>query len=251
MSRYRRQFPSPVQFREDDRIPPVGLDPIPRFAWNQRGSDHNAVMSRFAQLPLNTIAARSCFITKPQLAPTIGELGRQLLQGSRCVDNLAMLANLASLASLGKRHCNRVFVNIKPNKNDNLTHDPSPMHEARHRTILCNPRIPAYCETGRPYLRRTCGLWSRILDKLPCSRLLLKTTALGDLKGRQRLLRQFADNGIAADRLLLERASPRAELLPRYNRLDVALDPTPYGGGTTTAEALWMGVPVVTLRGKA
>ena len=41
---------------------------------------------------------------------------------------------------------------------DRLRHDPSPMHEARYRTIRCNPRKPAYCETGRPYLRRTSGL---------------------------------------------------------------------------------------------
>ncbi len=95
----------------------------------------------------------------------------------------------------------------------------------------------------------TVALWSRILKRVAGSRLLLKTKALANAKECQQLLDQFARNGIEKERLCLEGASPRAELLSTYNRVDVALDPTPYGGGTTTAEALWMGVPVVTLRG--
>lgn len=94
------------------------------------------------------------------------------------------------------------------------------------------------------------ALWARVLQAVPGSRLLLKTKALGQASARDRLLAQFAEEGVAADRLLLEGAAPRAELLASYNRVDVALDPTPYGGGITTAEALWMGVPVVSLRGE-
>jgi predicted O-linked N-acetylglucosamine transferase (SPINDLY family) len=60
---------------------------------------------------------------------------------------------------------------------------------------------------------------------------------------------QFTDHGVAAERVQLEGAVPYAERLAGYNRIDIALDPTPYGGATTTAEALWMGVPVITLRG--
>ncbi len=97
---------------------------------------------------------------------------------------------------------------------------------------------------------RTVALWARLLQAVPGSRLLLKTKALGDAQARARLIAQFAEVGIKADRLLLEGAAPRAELLASYNRVDLALDPTPYGGGITTAEALWMGVPVVTLRGE-
>src|SRR6516162_5839712 len=49
-------------------------------------------------------------------------------------------------------------MNIKPDVSNTILHDPSPMHEARHRPVRRNPRLPAYCETGRPVLRRTCGL---------------------------------------------------------------------------------------------
>src|SRR5450759_578619 len=55
--------------------------------------------------------------------------------------------------------------------------------------------------------------------------------------------------GIAADRLSLEGASSRTDNLATYNRIDIALDPFPYNGVTTTVEGLWMGVPVITKRG--
>ena len=95
----------------------------------------------------------------------------------------------------------------------------------------------------------TIDLWSRVLKAVPDSRLLLKTRALDDRETCARLRGQFADHGIDDQRLLFEGPSPRDQLLSAYNRLDIALDPTPYGGGVTTAEALWMGVPVVSLRG--
>ena len=95
----------------------------------------------------------------------------------------------------------------------------------------------------------TVALWARILSAVANSRLLLKTRALNDSTVRQRLAHQFSEHGVDPGRLLLEGNSPRRELLLAYNRVDVALDPMPYGGGTTTAEALWMGVPVVTFRG--
>jgi predicted O-linked N-acetylglucosamine transferase (SPINDLY family) len=94
------------------------------------------------------------------------------------------------------------------------------------------------------------AMWCRVLHRVPGSRLMLKTASLADATVRQRLFDQFAANGIAAERLCLETASPRDEYLATYNRVDIALDPMPFGGGTTTAEALWMGVPVVTLRGE-
>lgn len=93
------------------------------------------------------------------------------------------------------------------------------------------------------------ALWSRVLLAVPSSRLFLKTMQLEDEKQRQRTIDRFTVFGIPANRLILEGPVPRAELLASYHRVDIALDPFPYPGGTTTAEALWMGVPVLTKQG--
>ncbi|MBN3765099.1 tetratricopeptide repeat protein [Burkholderia sp. Ac-20365] len=94
------------------------------------------------------------------------------------------------------------------------------------------------------------ALWARVLDAVPQSRLLLKTRQLDDPAVQAATLERFAAHGIHATRLVLEGQSPRAELLAAYNRVDIALDPFPYAGGTTSVEALWMGVPVLTRRGE-
>lgn len=93
------------------------------------------------------------------------------------------------------------------------------------------------------------ALWARVLLALPTARLLLKTKQLADERQRQRTIERFAAQGIAAERLILEGPVPRTELLAAYHRVDIALDPFPYPGGTTSVEALWMGVPVLTKRG--
>jgi protein O-GlcNAc transferase len=92
-------------------------------------------------------------------------------------------------------------------------------------------------------------LWARLLQAVPGSQLLLKTAQLNDFNVRETTLRRFAALGVASDQLLLEGSSPRSELLAAYDRVDIALDPFPYPGGTTSVEAMWMGVPVVTRRG--
>jgi len=98
---------------------------------------------------------------------------------------------------------------------------------------------------------QTLELWGRILRRLPGSRLLLKAHGLGSGAARQRLLGRLAAQGIGAERV--ELAGPERELaahLGRYGEVDVALDTYPYHGTTTTCEALWMGVPVLTLAGR-
>jgi predicted O-linked N-acetylglucosamine transferase (SPINDLY family) len=96
----------------------------------------------------------------------------------------------------------------------------------------------------------TIALWSRLMAEIPDSRLLVNTREVGDPETRRRAIERFAVHGISADRLMLEKPTSRIDLLAAYNRIDIALDPFPYNGCMTTAEALWMGVPVVTLRGK-
>jgi protein O-GlcNAc transferase len=93
------------------------------------------------------------------------------------------------------------------------------------------------------------SLRSKILNIIPGSKLFLKNDQLQYASERNKVLSRFAAHGIGADQLILEGPSPRAEYLASYNRVDIALSPYPYGGGTTSAEGLWMGVPVLTKRG--
>jgi len=93
-------------------------------------------------------------------------------------------------------------------------------------------------------------LWSRILSSVPGSRLYLKTGQLDSEDLCEKTRARFAHHGIAPERLLLKgKTSSAAEHLAEYNKVDIALDPFPYPGATTSIEAMWMGVPVLTLQG--
>ncbi len=94
------------------------------------------------------------------------------------------------------------------------------------------------------------AVWSEILRQVPTSHLLLKCKQLADAPTRQAYLDVFARHGIEADRIkLLARTPSFREHLAVDNHVDIGLDPFPYNGTTTTCEALWMGVPVITLQG--
>ncbi|MBL8726470.1 MAG: tetratricopeptide repeat protein [Planctomycetes bacterium] len=91
--------------------------------------------------------------------------------------------------------------------------------------------------------------WARVLAAVPGSRLFLKAPSLGDAAVRREVVGRFAAHGIDAARLILESAEARDRYLAAYQRVDIALDPFPFTGATTSVEALWMGVPVLTLAG--
>lgn len=95
------------------------------------------------------------------------------------------------------------------------------------------------------------ALWSRVLTSVPGSRLYLKAKQLKEASVQQRTIERFANHGIDASRLILEGPDTRANYLAAYHRVDIALDPFPYTGGTTSVESLWMGVPVLTLAGES
>ena len=95
------------------------------------------------------------------------------------------------------------------------------------------------------------ALWARLLIAVPDSRLFFMAPQLNDATAQQELMARFSVHGINGGRLVVQAAVPRAAYLATYQRVDIALDPFPYTGGTTTAEALWMGVPVLTLAGKS
>jgi predicted O-linked N-acetylglucosamine transferase (SPINDLY family) len=93
-------------------------------------------------------------------------------------------------------------------------------------------------------------VWAAIMRQVDGSRMIVKSKQLGDAPTRQRYIRLFAEAGIEAGRIdLLPRLEPVENHLRAYDRVDIALDPFPYNGTTTTCEALWMGVPVVTWAG--
>lgn len=97
---------------------------------------------------------------------------------------------------------------------------------------------------------RVVATWSAILQRVPGSRLVLKTHQFADRATADRLLAAFASHGTATDRIELRGASGHRAFMGQYGDVDIVLDPFPYSGGLTTCEALWMGVPTVTLSGE-
>ena len=103
--------------------------------------------------------------------------------------------------------------------------------------------------SGYKLTDQTLAAYAAILRDAPTSRLLLRNRTLDEASNRTALLRRFAQHGVAADRLTLEGGAEHFDFLRCYDRVDVALDTFPYNGGTTTAEALWQGVPMLTCNG--
>ena len=91
--------------------------------------------------------------------------------------------------------------------------------------------------------------WSRILELTPNSSLLLKNKHLASPTTQHFIYSLFKKNGVASERVTFEGPEEHFEFLKAYERIDIALDPFPYNGGTTTTEAIWQGVPVIAFDG--
>lgn len=91
------------------------------------------------------------------------------------------------------------------------------------------------------------ALWAEILTRLPDSRLVI--VGVPDGQARDSLLRDLEHAGVAATRITVVPQLPLDEYYRWFNAVDIALDTTPYSGGTTTCDTLWMGVPVITVPG--
>jgi protein O-GlcNAc transferase len=89
--------------------------------------------------------------------------------------------------------------------------------------------------------------WAEVLSIVPNSRLILKWRTFNDEAFREQVTAAFVSRGVSADQLELRGPSFHADLLKEYADIDIALDPFPFTGGLTSCEALWMGVPVITL----
>lgn len=100
-----------------------------------------------------------------------------------------------------------------------------------------------FCKINEPLLR----LWARIMNAVDGSRLIL---LCGKGDHRERTLEILRREGVESRRVEFIELLPRRDYLQQYHRLDIVLDPSPYNGHTTSLDALWMGVPVVTLVGE-
>jgi protein O-GlcNAc transferase len=100
--------------------------------------------------------------------------------------------------------------------------------------------------------RHVLRLWGMLLMRVHGAQLLLKGAAQGDTSGRRSALEVLATEGVTEDRVhFIDRAPTHAQHMAQYRLVDIALDPFPYNGATTTCEALWMGLPVVVLAGRS
>jgi protein O-GlcNAc transferase len=93
------------------------------------------------------------------------------------------------------------------------------------------------------------ALWAQVLAAVPDSNLLLKWRSYVDPILQQRTRSEFAKYGIDQQRINFDGKTAHCDMLSQYSQIDIALDPFPFSGGLTSCEALWMGVPVVTLPG--
>jgi len=98
---------------------------------------------------------------------------------------------------------------------------------------------------------QTIRCWASILKRVPRARLILKHMHFAESAQQWRITRAFEAEGIPADALTFIGGTDRQTHFACYNLLDIALDPFPHAGGMTTLDALWMGVPVITLPGKS
>ena len=93
-------------------------------------------------------------------------------------------------------------------------------------------------------------LWAKILLSVPNSKLFLKNKDLDNSKIVKNIIERFEKNNINKETIIFEgKSKTRKELLETYNKIDIALDPFPFQGNTTSIEAIWMGVPVIVLKG--
>ncbi len=121
---------------------------------------------------------------------------------------------------------------------------PAPM--ARQAGPITFGSFNSFAKVTEPMLQR----WAEILQAVPDSRLLLKAVGLSSKTVRERVRKILSEAGFGPDRLeLLDPVATHSAHIASYQKIDIALDTFPYHGTTTTCEALWAGVPVVSLAG--
>ena len=97
---------------------------------------------------------------------------------------------------------------------------------------------------------RTLRLWARVLAAVPDARLLLKAPSFGDASAVAAFSERLRALGVDLGRVVFRGPTGLTDMMAEYAEVDMALDPVPYNGGTTSLQAMWMGVPVVTMAGE-
>jgi len=129
-----------------------------------------------------------------------------------------------------------------PEIGDELASTPLPALRNGYITFGCFQNLAKINDT-------VLATWGRILQLLPQARLRLQNRLLNFPTIREQLQERLAGSGIASERVTLTGSVPRPDYLAAHSQIDIILDTFPCSGGTTTCEALWMGVPTVTLAG--
>jgi protein O-GlcNAc transferase len=96
---------------------------------------------------------------------------------------------------------------------------------------------------------RTLALWARVLQAVPDSRLVLKAPSFSDESAKRMFSERLMALGVDSERVEFRGPVGLTDMMAEYADIDIALDPVPYNGGTTSLQAMWMGVPVVTQMG--
>jgi predicted O-linked N-acetylglucosamine transferase (SPINDLY family) len=128
---------------------------------------------------------------------------------------------------------------------------PVPTPDVSEAPVLSNGYVTFGSFNNRAKINSSViAVWSALLLQVPGSRLILKSSIVSDADARANLLSQFVLHGVETSRIEVAPYLPFQEHLKLYQRVDIALDTFPYNGTTTTCEALWMGIPIITLSGE-
>lgn len=131
----------------------------------------------------------------------------------------------------------------------------TPPEQGENSQVMCLPALENDfltfgCFQGMAKLTdEVLSLWAKVFECLPSAKLRLQNKHMSCTEAKQQMLERFVSFGIDADRVELFGTVSRREYLEAHRHVDMILDTFPYTGGTTTCEALWMGVPTLTLNG--
>ncbi|OAN54660.1 hypothetical protein A6A04_12100 [Paramagnetospirillum marisnigri] len=135
----------------------------------------------------------------------------------------------------------QVHVSYRPHRSDVAPSPEPPFRSNGYVTFGCFNNFAKIGES-------TVDAWSAILRRIPTAKLMLKWKGLGDREAERYARARFVQRGVDPDRIVLVGWSP--DPYTPYHAIDIALDPFFANGGTTTCDALWMGVPIVTCHGR-